>query len=394
MILAQHGYGPSDRVEIGLADGSIKGVIVSAANTTPDQLGAYCSTILAANSDALMLFDSEYYVNFIQEADKFGKLAEYDYFTHPMAPSDLASPKLLQETTKKVIDLQINNGFLKVTSPTLEISSFGSSNEPYSLSLLNASAEYVAAEHSEAELYGSLLINESAFYDVERMALFLDAITRVKGIKGFYIVVDRSDSQKYFWSNPQTLSAYMYLVHTLSSNKSVILGYSDGAALLGLATGAEYASNGWWQNSGNFTKKRFVSSGGRRRPTYYSKQLMGTMYVDGELSILVQRGYKDLIANSTKYDAAVSSSPLDPSSWNERDAVFHKWIAVSEYDAEIAALPSEFERLDYLVGKINAAKDLSETMNGILPDGFSANHGPEKLRTWLAAIDQYRKGVI
>lgn len=394
MILAQHGYGPSDRVEIGLADGSIKGVIVSASNTTPDQLGAYCLTVLKAQTEAVMLFDPEYYVNFIQEADKFGKLADYDYFSHPMAPSDLASPKLLQETTKKVIDLQISNGFKKVTSPTLEISSFGSANEPYSLSLLNASAEYIASDHPEAELYGSLLINENAFYDVERMALFLDAITRVKGLKGFYVVIDRSDSQKYFWSNPQTLAAYMYLIHTLSTNKSVILGYSDGAALLGLAVGAEYVSNGWWQNSGNFTKKRFVSSGGRRRATYYSKQLMSTVYVDGELSVLVQRGHKDAVANSTKYDDAVSSNPLDPASWNERDAVFHKWVALSEYDAEITALATEDERLDYLVSKISTAKDLSETMNGILPDGFNTNHGPEKLRTWLAAIDQYRKGVV
>lgn len=394
MILAQHGYGPSDRVEVGLTDTSIDGVIISASNANPDQIQDYCSSIRKVRSDAFMLFDPEYYVNFIQEADKFGKLADYPYFLHPMAPSDLASPKLLQETTEKVIKFQIDQGFKQITVPTLEITSFGSANEPYALSLLHASAEYVADNHKDTELYGSLLINENAFYDVERMALFLDAITRVKGLRGFYIVVDRSDSQKSFWTNPQSLSAYMYLIHTLSSNKTVVLGYTDGAALLGLAAGASYVSNGWWQNSGNFTKKRFVASGGRRRATYYSRQLMSTMYVDGELSVLVGKGLGDKIANTTKYDKNVSSDPLNPASWNERDAVFHKWLVLSEHDHELASLPDEAARMSLLAEKIGAAKELSETMNGLLPDGFNANHGPEKLRTWLAAMEQYRKGVI
>lgn len=394
MILAQHGYGPSDRVEVGLTDGSLGGVILSASNIKPDQLAEYCSAIRLCRPDSIILFDPEYYVNFIQEADKFGKLADYPYFNHPMAASDLASPRLLMDTAQKVLKQQVEVGLQQVTAPTIEITSFGSANEPYALSLLHASSEYMADNHPGVDLYCSLLINESAFYDVERMALFLDAITRLKSIKGYYVVVDRSNSQKNFWTNPQNLSAYMYFIHTLASYKTVALGYTDGTALLGLVAGATYVSNGWWQNSGNFTKKRFVTGGGRRRATYYSKQLMSTIYVDGELSVLVNKGLGPQIAGTTKYDTAVATDPLNPASWGEREAVFHKWMILSEHDNEIAAAATEKERLELIESKINVAKDLSETMNAQLPDGFNSNHGPEKLRTWIAAIEQYKKGVI
>lgn len=145
MILAQHGYGPADRVQVGLTDNSLGGVIISAANVNPDQIADYCKGITDVRSDAIMLFDTEYYVNFIQEADKFGKLADYPYFSHPMAPSDLASPKLLQETTERVLKFQTDLGLKLITAPSIEITSFGSANEPYALSLLHAAAEYVAA---------------------------------------------------------------------------------------------------------------------------------------------------------------------------------------------------------------------------------------------------------
>jgi hypothetical protein len=394
MILAQHGYGPSDRVETGMQDGSIHGVILSAANINPDQIASYCTGLTSVKSDALLLFDPEYYVNFIQEADKFGKLADYPYFNHPMAPSDLASPKRLLQTTEQVLRFQIDAGLKKLVAPTLEITSFGSAHEPYALSLLNAAVEYVADNQPDTELYGSLVINESAFYDLERMALFLDAITRIKGVTGFYIVIDRTDSAKSIWTNPQNLAAYMYLVHTLSANKKIILGYTDGTGLLGLAVGAGYIGNGWWLNSGNFTKQRFVASGGRRRATYYSKQLMSSIYVDGELSVLVSKGFGEQIAGSSKYDAAVTADPLNPTSWSERNTVFHKWLMLSDDDKELAALSNEQERLELLSTKIAQAKDLSEQMNGLLPDGFKSTHGPEKLRTWLAAIEQYRKWVL
>lgn len=393
MILAQHGYGPSDRVEIGLADGSIDGIILSASNIKPDQVQTYCTGISEVNDDSLLFLDPEYYVNFISEADKFGKLGSYPYFNHPMAATDLASPKALLDATSKVVDFQVAQGMPNILSPTIEITSFGGATEPYVLSLLHSTVEYIQDNRITAKVYGSLLINENALDDADKMALFLDAVTRVRGIEGYYIVIDRTDTYKPYWNNPQTMAAYMYLINALSTNKKVILGYSDGVGLLGLSVGASHAATGWWLNSGNFSKQRFISSSGRRKSKYYSKQLMSNINVDGELSVLVDRGAKDLVANTSKYDAGVSSDPLNPTQWNERDAVFHKWLALrdicnTDFTGDIDS------RLNHLEERINKAKLLSEEMDSMLPNGFEAASGPAKLQVMLGAVELYRKGVI
>lgn len=394
MILAQFGYGPSDRVEIGLDDGGVKGVILNASNIKPEQILPYCQSLKETSSETVLFFDPEYYVNLVQEADKFGKLGDYPYFHHPMTISDLASPKMLTNAVSKVVDVQATSELPNILSPTVEIVSFGGSTEPYVLSMLHATLEYVEDNDIEGRIYASLLINENAFDDADKMALFLDAITRVRGVDGYYIVVDRTDAYKHYWNNPQTLAAYMYFVNALSAHKEVILGYADGIGLLGLAVGAKYAATGWWMNSSSFTKQRFISSSGRRKSKYYSQQLMTTINVDGELSVLVSRGKKDLIANTSKYDGGVSSDPLNPTVWGEREAIFHKWLVMNEMCNQDYSSNNEAERLQNIEERLVRAKELSEEMDSFLPDGFETAHGPAHLQVMLSAVDIYKKGVV
>ncbi|MBL8031041.1 MAG: hypothetical protein JNK33_01810 [Candidatus Doudnabacteria bacterium] len=381
-------------MEKGLQDTSIDGVIISASNVKPGDVATKIKAIRASSSTAEIYFDPEYYANFIDKADKYGKLSDYDYFLQPKALSGLASPKTLLNVTKTVLDLQAGWGLKKLISPSIEIPTFGSAHESYSLSLLNSSIEYVEDSFQDKELYGTILINENAFNDLSRMADFLDAITRLKGIKGFYIVADRTGSTRAFWDNPQNLAAYMYVINALTLNKKeVILGYCDGTALLGLAMGAKHAGVGWWQNSTNFTKKRFIKSGGRRRKQYYSKQLMNSIYVDGELSVLVDRGYADVIANSTKYDKDFSQDPLNEQ-WSDEQAILHRWAAMKATADLVMAELDTGSRLSKLETELKNARIIYRDVSSQLPGGFDIATGPSKVDVWLNAINIYRTGVL
>lgn len=395
MIIAQHGYAASDRVEKGLQDQIIDGVVISASNVKPEEVQAKLTNITTTSSNAFVLFDSEYYVNFMDEADKFGKLVDYKYFKHPKAVSDLASPKALQAISKEVIDNQVRWGFNKLTSPSIEVPTFGSANESYSLSLLNSTIEYVEDHVKDKELYGSILLNEAAFNDLERMGAYLDILTRPNSLTGYYLVVDRTGGARPFWENPQSLAAYMYFINVLSSNKKdVILGYCDGTALLGLAVGASHASVGWWQNSTNFTKRRFIKSGGRRRKEYYSKQLMNSIHIDGELVPLIESGLVDRVADSTKYDDEISNDPNDTTVWTDEKAILHKWTAMHENAVEIAKGVSVKEKLKIVEEQLLNAQRTYRDVTSYVPGGFDSGTGPNKINVWLNAISLYDKGVL
>lgn len=395
MILAQHGYAAAQRIEGGLADGSIDGAIISASNIKPEDVKAKLKALQESSGEADFFIDPEYYANFIDGADKFGKLAKYDYFKQPKLISDLASPKVLQSISKDVLKMQAKWGFKNLISPSIEITSFGSAHESYSLSLLHSSVEYVK-DHlgDEYFLYGTILINESAFNDTDRMAQFLDAVTRVKGITGFYVLVDRTASSRPFWDNPHNLAAYMYLVNTLAINKKkVVLGYCDGSSLLGLSVGAKHASIGWWLNSSNFTKQRFIKSGGRRRKQYYSKQLMNLIFVDGELSVLVDKGMGEYVSGTTRYDEEFAQDPLNKE-WSDERAILHKWEAISSTAKEVLSTADVNLRLKELESKLNSSVQLYKEAISKLPDGFEVATGSNKLKVWLSAIKLYRAGVV
>lgn len=395
MIIAQHGYAAADRVEKGLRDGIIDGAVISASNIKPDDVQAKLSSLIDTSQDAFVLFDSEYYVNFMDEADKFGKLIDYKYFKHPKPLSDLASPRALQAISKEVIDSQVKWGFNRLTTPSIEIPTFGSASESYSLSLLNSTIEYVEDNIKGKELYGSILLNEAAFNDLERMASFLDVLTRSNSLKGYYVVVDRTGGSRPFWENPQSLAAYMYFINTLASNKKdVVLGYCDGTALLGLCVGASHASVGWWQNSTNFTKRRFIKSGGRRRKEYYSKQLMNSIHIDGELVPLVDVGLGDMVANTSQYDSDVSDNPGDTTAWTDEKAILHKWTVLHELAQDILVSDDLDSRLDALERKLTEAQRLYRDITSKVPGGFDSGTGPNKVNVWLNAISLYRKGVL
>lgn len=394
MLLAQDGFAASDRIENGLQSNVIQGAILSASNRAPSALAGVVSSLKQASANAFILFDPEFYVGSFSEANKFGKLTEYDYFKHPLQKVDLINPTSIQTFVKKVVDVQSGASLSHIVSPTVRIQAFNSASDAHAFSFLFATAEYVKQNELSQDLYGSLLIDEIALTNSVALAEFLDTLTTLNDYKGFYLVIDRSRSTVKFWNNPDTLASLMYTVHSLADNGySVVVGYSDGDGLLSLATGATHVASGWWGNTTNFTEGKFISSGGRRRKKYYSYQLMNSVYQEGELSLMVEHGFTDRVMKVTDLDAQMAEDPLNEP-WPDSTAILHKWKAIDKRVQALDAQDGEEAKLNSLEAAIREAQALYQEIINTIDIEFDVANGPKRLDIWLKAIELYRQGSV
>lgn len=395
MLLAQDGFQAGTRITDGMSDGAIDGAVISSLFRKPDTLKACIEGL--SGEGKLVLFDNEFYINAIMGANKFGKFAEYPYYSHPVTKKDLSSPFKLTKYIKEVVDFQVDVvGTRIVTTPTVIIESFEHASEVNALALLSGSSEYVASERSGDidELYGSIVINEQALANTDSLPEFLDSLTGFDNLKGYYLVIDKTTSGFNYWSNPATLSVVMYIVSALKKNGyDVIIGYADVPDLLILATGAKAIATGWFQNTTNFSQKKFKDSGGgRRRTKYFSPQLMSNINIDPELQLAKRQGFVELVTANNEVDSNLATDPYD-TPWPDAVAIGHKWQSIKAMVDEIDAASSEEEKLTVVEARLDTALN---TYGQLIDAGikFEQDTGPRKVHLMKQAISLYRDGVL
>lgn len=392
MLLAQDGHQAGERMHEGLAQGLIQGAVISTGFREATKLPAIIADLAKVNKDALVLFDNEFYVNAIQGADKFGRLETYPYYCHPLTKKDLVSPLKVQQLIKTTIDFQVDAGLNKVTTPTVIIDSFNSNSETTSLSLCFGSIEYIKSINFKGNVYCSLVISEQALGNTELLPEFLTTITSLSGIRGFYIVFDKTATVTPYWSNPATLAASMYLINVLKQNNfDVVIGYSDGAGILQLASGATSIATGWWENTTNFSQNKYIKrEGGRRRKKYFSQHLMNSVYIDTIISRARALGLLGRIMPTTDFDKELAKAPLD-NPWQDKTAIFHKWAALNNLIAECSTEGKvELGKVEAAIGNTLKLYDLLVAKGVAFDPGMDAS----RIKTMKQAIALYKGGVV
>lgn len=397
MLLAQDGHQASGRILDGINRGLISGAVLSTIFRKPDTIAATSSELLAANTQAYVFLDNEFYVNAILGAEKFGKFSNYPYHSHPLTKKDLSSPFKLADHIRKTIDYQIDVAKLRtVTVPSVIVESFEHTSEAIFLSLLSGSCEYIADNRATDvdSIFSTLVINEQALSNTDTLPAFLDSLTGFDNLTGFYIVIDKTTSQLSYWSNPATLAAVMYITKTLSSNGyEVIIGYADVPDLLNLAVGAKAIATGWWENTSSFTQKKFMDSGGgRRRKKYFSQQLLNAIYIDPDLQSAKSLGLINKITLGSEFDSPLVADPYD-TPWQDSIAIIHRWQAMKSVVDLIDNASTEAEKLIALESKIDASLDLYAELSGA-GIKFEPHTGPRKINVMKQAIAIYRDGVL
>ena len=118
-ILAQHGYAKSDKIQQGIDDGSVSGVIMSPRDEQPANFAAFVS---ALPEDVERMADPQFYVGTILGA-RDGNLPQYAHYIPNLIPASFSPGAITQYVTNTLV-WQSSLAVSAVLSPTVMVDTF------------------------------------------------------------------------------------------------------------------------------------------------------------------------------------------------------------------------------------------------------------------------------
>ena len=144
MLLAQCGYGKSEKVQKGLRDGSVEGVILSPRDESQEHLVEFSHQIRNEFKNALILFDPQFYAATLADP-RNGKLLEYRYYSDNRRLSRTQfGARHVSKYAKDCLDFQHSElGTVDyLISPSVVFEDFQDSWSQVALNLADASLDY------------------------------------------------------------------------------------------------------------------------------------------------------------------------------------------------------------------------------------------------------------
>jgi len=389
-LYAQHGYGKSTKIEKGIDANILSGIILSPKAEKPEKIKEFINHTKHNHPDIDIMFDPQFYICGFSGDLSDGKLSEYPYYISELSRANLSVPKNIQKYAKDVIDFQNELNVSKIVSPTILIDDFNGKQSQIAISLAYESISLLDAEN---RLMISLCINENAFKNLDAMNEFLDIISLLD-VKGFYLIIDRSNNIKEPLIDLNILTNIMKFCYVLATVNEfeVILGYTDLLSIPLITTGISATACGWHNGQKMFSEANFQrSNGGRRaRKRYTSNQLMNSILIIPEMTTVNDFGKLKDIMSATIYDKILLTSPGD-SAWSDEISCLHNWSSLKILIDEIKSYETIGERLDCVTEKIVFANKLYRMFSDKVP--FEPKSNNSHLNVWLAAISEFRNQI-
>lgn len=341
-LLAQHGAANGEKIDRGLQNGYIDGVIYSPRDITADNLRQQLRAVAAIDPASERLFDPQYYAghNVSSPEPRLGRLTscdEYRSFFRQRRRRELESnPARIRRDIIDCLRFQDGLDLTGLIAPNIVISrSFDSVEAVIAKNFIRMTGSAAERIRTGRRVYATLAISREAMLDKSELTSFITDITLLENPPaGFYLLLcARSEDARTDIFNADVIGAWLFINHALALNGfEVINGYSDFLTpFLGVA-GATAGATGWWSNLRTFSLDRFMPAGGGRLPIqrYLSKVLLNriTFY---ELHQL--RQFFPLILNRLPSDDLY---PEDNGSEPERNVeVLQTWNAIKSLNAEL-----------------------------------------------------------
>lgn len=379
-LYAQHGYGKSDKIDKGIVDKSIEGIVLSPTGETPIKMVNYIDNIKDINID--IIFDPQFYLLAFPGNVNIGKMKNYDfYISETINKTFLSVPQNIERVVQSYIDYQNSLYLKKIVSPSIFFDNFDSRLSQISISLANTSISYNGGKN----LFISLCINEDAFKNMEDVRDFLDIIT-LYDVQGFYIILERNNNNSNF-INSDTLANIMYFLYNLSviNMFEVIVGYSGYIGPILYATGIKAIATGWYEKNRKFNRNNYYQKTGMRKPNkrYYSNRLLNALLLIPEIDMIYNQGKLGKILSQTKYDYKMYND-FSGEQWSDSISCLERWEATSQLLTDMDKLLGVIDKVNYIKGKIENAieiyKDLPE-------DYFDSKSKSTHLEMWLEGLD-------
>jgi len=394
-ILAQHGYGKSDKIEEGIRNEHINGVILSPRDEQPGNMSQYINDLRDEFTDSiLILIDPQFYLATIDPVQD-GNLPGYPYYRQGLVFSDFIDISDIRQYARDTINFQLAHNIDRIISPSIMLYDFSDRWSHISLLMARESINYCDSLENSIPLLISLIIDENAFRNKKGLFELLDLIS-LWPVDGFYLVINRNDNAYPAAYDPTSLSNILYLINVLGNihGHEIICGYSDLDGLLFHTVGAFATATGWYSKLRQFSYTRFQpASGGRRaRSRYSALPLLNSILVQPELETAFRLGLIDDILSNTRYDEEMSRTNPGNVTWPDSISCLHNWEVLSGLARDLTAGGSVEENIDISIAIISDAREL---YNDIMSRGvpFEIYTGPRNLDIWLRAISLFREEI-
>ena len=386
-ILAQHGWGKSDKIERGIVDGSIHGVIMSPRDESPTNLASFLVSIADKHPSVERFVDPQLYAGSLWPV-RDGKLLDYGHYRQHLEPSSF-SPTAIGEFVDSTLSWQTDLRVTSLVSPTVMVEDLGSQWAQIAMMLAQ---ESVARHEDSRPLLVSLAIGEDALRQQPLVDSWLNDLTRLD-VDGFYLVVRRSSESYRQHYDQEVLSSLLRVCYSLAelNQYRLYVGYSDMVTLLLHAVGVTGTGAGWFSSLRQFNWRRFqpVSGGSQARARYSSRPLLNSIYMT-ELDAIYNRGLVDTVLSDTPYDERFSGA-TNPENvpWPPSEAALHHWQVLDDIARLAMTMGHNIQgRLDLASTVIASARTTYTQLESLVP--FTTETGSIHLDQWLKALNRFR----
>lgn len=321
-LLAQHGFGPKDKVTRGLEEGVISGAILSPRylNGDQDKRDVVLEMIVKrVELGGQVLMDPELYAaRYVSHpASNLGNLETWDYFRMPRR-SALISGTAIPEMIRGTLKVQAGLGLKEWIAPNVYMDTADSIETAISLNIISQT-KTIASGLGNSPVFATLALSREAVMNRTEFQDIFDALTAIDSPPdGFYILMgsqgsnESGDLIRSDIYHPQVIAGWMYMNYVLSINGlRVVNGYCHLLSpLLGIC-GAESTASGWFAGLRQFSMSRYVrKAGGGQYPLirYVSNPLLARVK---QTDYLAYAAVLPQISNGLAHDSAYQSELKD-----------------------------------------------------------------------------------
>jgi len=389
-LLAQHGFGKTDKVEQGLTDGSINGVVISPRYESPTRLKDWATSLKASYPGALVLVDPQFYISAIPGARE-GRLPEYPYFRPELGRRDFVKGDSIKAYVKETLDYQVDLAVDRLIGPTVYVESLDGAWAQVALTLMDEAQSYQKTLGNRIPLVLPICIAEEALHAGPAFDEFLDMLTAQTNAAGFYISVSRAQVASDPYMLGEHLGCLMYMAYILSAINCLEthIAYASFIAVPLAAVGTTSCASGWFSSLRRFSVSDLLPRGGAHpRERYSSAGLLNSILRSPELPDIVRVVGADAVFSNTGYDGDLMRNTAG-TVWTPRSSALHHWIVLRQLVGAIESQPDLESRIELLSVMIKDAKSHYSAYNN--NGGIGLETRFDHLDQWSLAIGTFRE---
>ena len=390
-IFAQHGFGKGTKIEDGIDDGSLAGVILSPHDETESKINAFITQIASDYPDTTRFVDPQVHVRFARNKPirANSKLTDYPYWSDVVNAVLPLNSQDRRNIIQACLSWQLGLDVSHAVSPTVEIDAFGGSREHDAVRLAEESIHYLNAEFPDVPMLASFVIDERTLGDAVGVQSWIDTVGELE-CHGVYLIMRRDLTRYEQTFPPRALMQLLRICYKLTEeyHKMVIVGYTDFVTLLLHAAGAAGTGTGWYFNLRWFAYRRFYESGGGGgTPRYSSFPLLNSILGD-ELAAIRNRALESFVTTGALLDAAAVHTAGSANGPNSTPPIIrHHWAGLADSIRNMPGQPISM-RLDIAEQIVSGAQQVYGRLHGI---PFDPTAGSRHLGQWATALANFRR---